>query len=207
MGFHSMARHLLELILMTGLLQSSNALSQGSSELAPAFSLQSVSGETHELAQYRGSYVVLEWMNFRCRIVDGLYKSGTLPALQAELKEKEVIWLSIVSDAQGKQGQVSPEKMMRQIEKRKGNHHAVLLDLVGLVGKMYEAEVSPYMVLVDPEGMIAYQGALDNQPEGEAPEDQPAVNYVSEALKQAMNGEEIEYPVTEAYGCPIRYDR
>lgn len=205
---HSFARHMLELLLIAGVLQTTPAMAQDAGQQASNFSLLSVAGEDVTLEQFKGQYVVLEWMNFRCRAVDALYKSRVMPAMQADLREKDVVWLSIVSEAQGKQGQVATEKMQRQIEKRGGNQHAVLLDVTGVVGRTYGAVVSPHMVVIGPEGGILYQGAFDNQPPGEEMnDDMPAINYVTDALEAAQQGEAVTYPVTEAYGCPIRYDR
>ncbi len=209
MLYQAMARHLVELMILAGslgIIDVSPAIGQPAGEQAPVFSLESVYGETYSLDQFRGKYVVLEWMNFRCRTVDGLYKSHTLPAMQEALREQGVAWLSIVSEASGKQGQVSIEKMQQQLEKRGGKQDAVLIDVTGTVGKMYGASVSPHLVLVNPEGQIIYQGALDNQPEGVAIDDEPAMNYVKEALGLSMKGEPVKFAVTEAYGCPIRYE-
>ena len=207
MVYHSISRHIVELLLVAGLLQSPEAYAQDKGDPAPAFSMQSLAGETYTLEQFRGSYVVLEWMNFRCRTVDVLYKNKSLPNMQNLFKEKGVVWLSIVSEALGKQGQVAPGKMLQQLEKRGGNQEAVLLDPSGYVGQMYGAQVSPHLVLINPEGILVYQGALDNQPGGEVSSDEPLRNYVSDALQQAMNGEKVEFARTEAYGCPIRFYR
>ena len=203
---HSLAKHLLEIILIAGLIDVAAAQAPNL-EKAPVFSLESVTGETHSLEQYRGSYVVLEWMNFRCRTVDLLYKNRVLPTMQAAFKEKGVVWLSIVSEASGKQGQVSPDKMRKQLEKRGGKQDAVLMDVLGVVGPQYEAVVSPHFALINPAGMLIYQGAFDNQPDGDMSDNATAINYVSDALDQAMNGGEVRYPITESYGCPIRYGR
>ena len=210
MIYHSLARHIVELTIFLGsigIYDARPAVGQDVGEPAPAFSLYSILDETHTLEQYQGNYVVLEWMNFRCRIVDQLYKEKTLPTMQSEFREQGVVWLSIVSDAEGKQGQVGSEKMLKQIEKREGSQDAVLLDLNGIVGRMYSAKVSPHMVLIDPAGVLIYLGAIDNQPPGDDFDEEPHINYVANALEQAMNGEPVQYPITEAYGCPIRYDR
>ncbi|MEM8488871.1 MAG: redoxin family protein [Bacteroidota bacterium] len=205
---HSFARHMLELLLVAGVLHTAPVVAQDAGQQASNFSLLSVSGVDVTLDQFKGKYVVLEWMNFRCRTVDALYKNRVLPTMQAELKAQDIVWLSIVSEAQGKQGQVATEKMQRQIEKRGGNQDAVLLDITGHVGQAYGATVSPYLVVINPEGAIIYQGAFDNQPPGEEmDDDMPAINYVTDALEAAQKGEMVPYPVTEAYGCPIRYDR
>ena len=170
MLYQALARHLVELLIIAGsigFIEVPSAIAQPSGEEAPAFTLESVYGKSYSLDQFRGNYVILEWMNFRCRIVDALYKGRKMPALQEEMAAQDVIWLSIVSEAEGKQGQVSAEKMKQQLEKRGGKQHAVLIDDSGVVGRMYGAVVSPHIVVVNPEGQIIYQGALDNQPEGQ----------------------------------------
>ena len=209
MMYQAIARHLVEFLFLAGSMGFLNieaAHGQPAGEEAPAFTLTSVSGESYSLDQFRGSYVVLEWMNFRCRTVDQRYKNGSFPRMQQSLREKDVVWLSIVSEAQGKQGQVSTEKMRQQIEKRGGRQDAVLIDETGVVGRTYGASVSPHMVVVNPEGQIIYQGALDNQPDGVAIDGEPAMNYVMTALEESMQGMAVTNAVTEAYGCSIRYD-
>ena len=209
MNYHSLSKHLLELILLlsaAGAFDPSVATGQDIGEPAYAFSLPSASGDTITLEQFRGKYVVLEWMNFRCRTVDRLYKNNALPAMQSSMKDKDVVWLSIISEAEGKRGQVPLDRLRRQLEKRGGNQEAVLIDASGIVGQAFGAMVSPHIVLVNPDGLVIYEGALDNQPDGEDISE-PALNYLEEALKQSMSGEEIRYATTEAYGCPIRYER
>lgn len=208
MDYQAMTKHIFEILTVlatAGLLGVSAVSGQEANDLAPAFSLQSIDEETHSLEQYQGKYVVLEWMNFRCRTVDQKYKDRSLPDLQLEMKDKGIVWLSIVSEAQGKQGQVSLAKMQRQLEKRQGNQDAVLLDPMGTVGRMYEASVSPHVVLIGPEGELLYQGAIDNEP-AVTDTEEPVVNYLEKAFEEASSGQSIEYALTEAYGCPIRYD-
>src|SRR5712675_1680583 len=71
---------------------------------APDFSLPDASGKTHSLSEYKGKYVVLEWFNPDCPFVKKHYGSGNMQALQKKYTDKGVVWLTICSSAQGKQG-------------------------------------------------------------------------------------------------------
>src|SRR5687767_5828575 len=70
---------------------------------APAVKLPDTRGVEHTLAQYRGKWVVLEWMNYGCPYVKKHYRTGNIPAQQKKWRDKGVVWLSIVSSAPGEQ--------------------------------------------------------------------------------------------------------
>src|SRR5687768_13861921 len=69
---------------------------------APRFTLTDTNGKTHSLDQYKGKWVVLEWLNHECPYVRKHYGGGAMQALQKKYAGK-VTWLSIVSSAPGKQ--------------------------------------------------------------------------------------------------------
>src|ERR1044072_8251344 len=62
---------------------------------APTFSLADISGKDRALADYKGKYVVLEWVNHGCPFVQKHYNSGNMQGLQKEFTGKDVVWLSI----------------------------------------------------------------------------------------------------------------
>ena len=76
---------------------------------APDFTLADLSGKQHELSDYKGKYVVLEWVNFGCPFVKKHYGSKNMQKLQKEFADKGVVWLSICSSAPGKQGNETPD--------------------------------------------------------------------------------------------------
>ncbi len=49
---------------------------------APAFTLPDTNGKKHSLADYKGKWVVLEWINHGCPFVKKHYKEGHMQALQ-----------------------------------------------------------------------------------------------------------------------------
>src|ERR1700737_1622847 len=74
---------------------------------APDFSLTDAKGGTHSLSQYKGKYVVLEWFNPECPFVKKHYGSDNMQKLQQKFTDKGVVWLTIDSSAEGKEGCVS----------------------------------------------------------------------------------------------------
>lgn len=177
-------------------------------DTAPDFSLIDLEGNTHQLSQYKDQYVVLEWLNLRCRTVDRLYKTGAIPALQQQLADEEVVWLSITSSEVGKgEGTVSNEQLKRRLEKRGGQQEAVLLDEMGQVGKLYGVSIEPYFVVIGPDGKMIYEGAFDNIPDPRAEQNEELFNYVEATVEQAKRGEEVSIRITEPYGCEVKYQR
>ena len=157
---------------------------------APLFSLPGTDNETYSLEAFQGKFVVLEWLNFGCPYVKRHYNSGNMPELQNEYTDKNVVWLSIVSSAPGKQGYYEAAEMNAQNENFAGQQTAILLDPSGDVGRMYGAKTTPHMYIIDPEGKLIYKGGIDDQPRARESETKNANNYVRAALEQAMNGEE-----------------
>lgn len=174
-------------------------------EDAPNFTLPDTEGQQHQLADYEGKYVVLEWLNFGCPFVGKHYGSGNMQALQDTYTDKGVVWLSIVSSAEGKQGYYPPEEMKVQKKKHNGNMTAILMDPSGTVGRKYGAKVTPHMYVISPEGELLYKGGIDDKPTTDEADIEGATNYVRNALTQAMNGEEVEPKTAPPYGCTVKY--
>ena len=174
-------------------------------EPAPAFTLPDTDGTTHRLSDFEGKYVVLEWLNFECPFVGKHYDSGNMQKLQASYTDKDVVWLSIVSSAEGKQGYYPPKEMKAQMKKHNGDMTAILMDPSGEVGRTYGAKVTPHMYVISPEGTLLYKGGIDDKPTTDEADIKGATNYVSNALDQALNGKEVTPKTAAPYGCTIKY--
>lgn len=169
---------------------------------APTFTLESASGKKVSLADFKGKWVVLEWWNNGCPVVQRHYNSGNIPKLQAEMKEKGVVWLSIASSAPGKQGHVTVDNARATMDKTKGVPADILMDPTGAVGKSYEAKTTPQMVLISPKQEVVYNGAIDNNSRGNQTE---VINYLVQAYNEASAGKAVTTPKTQPYGCGIKY--
>lgn len=172
---------------------------------APTFTLTDTNGKSHNLGDYKGKYVVLEWLNYGCPYVQNQYGSGNMPSLQKEWTKKGVVWLSVVSSAPGKQGYYEPAEMNDMTKKMGGAGTAVLLDPTGQVGKSYGARTTPHMFVIDPKGTLIYAGGIDSKPSRKPQEDSSVVNYVAQALNESLAGKPVSIKKARSYGCDVKY--
>ena len=174
-------------------------------DAAPAFTATASNGKTVRLADYRGKYVVLEWHNNGCPYVGKHYNSGNMQRLQKHWTSQGVVWLTILSSAPGKQGYVTASEENDYLTKEQAVPTAALLDPTGEIGHLYDAKTSPQMVVINPQGVVIYSGAIDDKPTTDLQDVQGATNYVSLALEQAMAGKPVQTPATRPYGCSVKY--
>ena len=172
---------------------------------APEFSLKGVDGKTHNLSDYEGKIVVLEWTNYDCPFVKKHYESGNMQKLQRDYTGKDVAWLAINSSAPGKQGNFSVKTWKERAKKQKQAATAILLDPDGKVGKAYGAKTTPHLFVVGKDGKVAYAGAIDDQPSWKSETVKKAENYVAKALDALLAGKEVETKVSRPYGCSVKY--
>jgi peroxiredoxin len=192
--------------LSTGLLllcAGAFALTPG--QIAPDFKGTDSNGKTETLAQYRGKYVVLEWANQGCPYERKHYESGNMESLQKQWTAKGVVWLSVISSAPGEQGNVTPAEENDYLRKMKAAPTAAILDPTGTIGRLYSAKTTPHMFVIDPQGKIVYEGAIDDQPSTDPATLKGAKNYVTAALEESMSGKPVATPVTKSYGCSVKY--
>lgn len=172
---------------------------------APAFSAVDANGKTRSLAEFKGKTVVLEWTNDGCPYVKKHYNAGNMQKLQQDAAKAGTVWLSIISSAPGKQGYVDAAGANELTRTRGAEPAAVLLDPKGDVGRLYEAQTTPHMFVIDTTGVLRYMGAIDDQPTTEAASLAKARNYVSEALGSLASGKPVAEAATDPYGCSVKY--
>ena len=174
-------------------------------EPAPAFTATDSNGKAVNLADYKGKFVVLEWHNNGCPYVQKHYNGGNMQKLQKEWTAKGVVWLTIISSAPGKQGYVTAPDANAYAKEKSAAPTAILLDPAGEVGHAYDAKTSPQMYVVDPKGILIYDGAIDDKPTTDLADLTGAKNYVSQALGEALAGKPVSEPTTRPYGCSVKY--
>src|SRR5258708_13790721 len=130
---------------------------------APDFSLPDTNGQSHRLSEYKGKYVVLEWYNPDCPFVRKHYGSGNMQALQKEFTAKGVVWLSIDSSAPGQEGNYPAAKLNEMASSQGVARTPLLLDPDGKEGHEYGAKTTPHMYIINPEGKLPDEGAIDNK--------------------------------------------
>jgi hypothetical protein len=172
---------------------------------APDFQLTDIEGKTHHLTAYHGKTVVLEWVNPECPFVVKHYRSGNMPKLQKSATENGVIWLSINSGRSGAQGDFTPNQVQSWATKTGANFSGYLKDGSGKVGRTYGAKTTPHMFVINPEGILVYDGAIDSIASSRDRDISRAENYVEQALAALQRGKMPEKAKSRPYGCSVKY--
>jgi len=174
-------------------------------EMAPNFKGMDTNGVQHELSDFLGKTVVLEWTNHDCPYVKKHYDGGNMQSIQKSATDDGVVWLSIVSSASGKQGQLDNATANAVMKDVGSNATARIQDPSGTIGKLYDAKTTPHMFVVDAEGALVYAGAIDSDSSFKPDGIPTATNYVTDALSSIKAGEPIEVSSTQPYGCSVKY--
>jgi hypothetical protein len=174
-------------------------------QAAPDFNLKDSDGKSYSLSGYKGKYVVLEWVNFDCPFVRAQYHSGVMPDLQKAYTERGVVWLSVCSSSQGKDGFFEGSDLKARMEALKAAPSAYLVDAGGNVGRLYAVKSTPTMYIVNPQGIVIYAGGIDDTPTTNPDEVSYSRNYVREALDLAMEGKPVKVTYSKSYGCSVKY--
>ena len=74
-----------------------------------------------------------------------------------------------------------------------------------LFRSLYDAKTTPHIFVIDPKGMLVYNGAIDNRPTTDTSDINGAKNYLSLALEEVMAGKSVSVPITRPYGCSVKY--
>ncbi|MFL6593846.1 MAG: redoxin family protein, partial [Chthoniobacterales bacterium] len=141
----------------------------------------------------------------QCPFVQKHYGSGNMQKLQQEYAAKGVTWLSIDSSAPGKEGNLSPEAANKKIAEWHMKSSALLLDSEGKAGQSYGAKNTPHMFVINPDGKIVYEGAIDSKATANPSDIPTATNYVKVALDESLGGKPVSNPNTKPYGCSVKY--
>ncbi len=176
-------------------------------EQAPVFTGRSASGDTVSLADFSGKTVVLEWTNDGCPFVKKHYANppSNMQTLQKTAKADDVVWLSVISSAPGKQGYATAERANELTASRGAAPAHVILDASGEIGRLYGAKTTPHMFVIAPDGTLVYEGAIDSNPSAKVEDIAGATNFVTAALADLAAGRPVAIASTKPYGCSVKY--
>jgi len=172
---------------------------------APDFTVTDSNGQPVRLLGLRGRLVVLEWTNDGCPFVQKWYRTGAMQDLQRSAAGLGAVWLSVISSAPGEQGAADGPRANDLTRTRNAAPAHVLLDPRGDLGRMYEAQTTPHMFIVGPDGMLGYMGGADSIASTRDDDLARAKPYVREALAALAAGRPAPDPATRAYGCTVKY--
>lgn len=199
----SVFRFALPIVFVLSLIVAAFAAKVG--DPAPDFTATDSNGKIHRLADSKGKYVVLEWHNQGCPYTRKHYESGNMQRLQKEWTAKGVVWFTVISSAPGTQGYVTAGEENDYVKRMNATPTAVLLDPDGTLGHLYAAKTTPHMYIIDPNGVLIYNGAIDDHPTSDPSDIAGSKNYVSTALQEVMTGKKVTDAATRPYGCSVKY--
>jgi peroxiredoxin len=168
---------------------------------APGFTLEALDGTSHSLADYAGKVVVLEWLNPNCPFSDRHAREHTMTRLAAE--HGEVAWVGINSTSREHRDYLPPAEHQKWAGTN-GIDYPILYDESGQVGHAYDARTTPHMFIIDEQGNVVYNGAIDDDPPGRR-EAAARDNYVGGGLDAYAADRAIEPASTKPYGCSVKY--
>lgn len=200
-----MKTNLMTIILALFLFVSPAFAAADIGEKAPDFTGIDSNGNNVSLQDYLGNIVVLEWSNHECPYVKKHYESNNMQELQKDLGEKGVVWLTIVSSAKGLQGYTTQQEANEIMKQNNATPTARILDSSGEIGALYDARTTPHMFVINADGVLVYKGAIDDIPSAKPSDTAKANNFVKQAVNALLAGEDIKTPVTNPYGCSVKY--
>ena len=165
---------------------------------APDFTVKDVNGKAIKLSDYKGKIVVLESYNLDCPYVQNHYNSGAMQELQGSLTAKDVAWLTVNSSYD------KVDKAKKEAQDKKIKATAVVYDPKGTIGKAYGFKTTPHVVVIDKDGKVAYNGAIDDKAETEG-DPRAAKNYVKDVVGKLQAGQAVTVAKTKPYGCGVKY--
>lgn len=175
---------------------------------APIFlSAATAQGTEIDLPDFEGKTVVLEWTNHDCPFVKKHYATppANMQGLQEESGEADVVWIQVISSAEGKQGHVSAEKALELNTTRGATPAYTILDESGDIGRAYGAKTTPHMYVIDGEGLLKYNGAIDSIKSANVEDIEAADPYFLNAINAVVEGQTVELASTTPYGCSVKY--
>lgn len=170
--------------------------------IAPAFTLTDTDGKTVNLSDFAGKVVVLAWFNPGCPFVKKHFENGanTFNDLNKKYGEKGVVFVAINSGAAGKEGAGKEANVSARKDWK--IEFPILLDDTGKVGKLYGAQRTPEMFIINKDGTLAYHGAIDDS---DKMKEVGKTNYVAKALDEILAGKPVSTTQTKPYGCTVKY--
>lgn len=173
-------------------------------KVAPSFSLTDIHEQEVNLDKLRGEVIVLEWFNPHCPFVKKHYGSGHMQSLQEEFVKKGVKWLVIDSTNPTHQNFSSADQLEKKSQELGIKSSFLLLDPTGKVGRVYQAKTTPHMFIIDKDGKLTYQGAIDNDASATS-DPKVALNYMRQGLEEVLAGKSVSVAHTTPYGCSVKY--
>jgi peroxiredoxin len=156
------------------------------------FSLPDIDGKTQSLADLKGSKgVVLVFVSIQCPVVRGY--NERINELAKAYKAKGIALVGIDSNITESAADVKAHAMMNW-------DFPVLIDKNAKVADNFAASVTPEAFYIDPNNVLLYHGAIDNDRSGR----NVTERFLQTAFDSTLAGKKIDRTSANAFGCTIK---
>ncbi len=157
------------------------------------FTLKGIDGQSVSLSSLKGKPVMLVFWSAQCPFV--VKYEDRLAKLAEEYAGKGVAIYGIDSNKTE-----TPEQIQKTAAERKLKY-PILLDPGNKIADQFGALTTPHIFIMDAQGNLAYEGAVDDQGWGN---DEPKKHYVREALDALLSGAAVPTASTKSVGCTVK---
>lgn len=159
-------------------------------EPAPDFVLPDLNGDPVRLGDLRGKIVILNFWSCECPHSERTDRQ--IMSMFVQWRE-DVLLLPVASNQIETQEAIAQAAWARRLP-------LVLLDADHRVADLYAAQTTPHVFVMDREGFLRYQGAVDDVSFRQR---RPTRFYLDEAVEALLTGHFPPVAETPAYGCAI----
>jgi peroxiredoxin len=174
-------------------------------QVAPVFNVTDSTGQARQLAEFQRKTVVLEWSSTSCPFAAAQYKGGRMPELQRWARERDVVWLTVLSSHPSRSDYLAAPQAQAFNSRRGGAPTALLIDSDGKVGRAYGAATANHMFVIDTTGVLAYAGGIDDSESMDPQVVSRSHSHVRAALEDLLAGRSVRVAETKPYGCALAY--
>jgi peroxiredoxin len=160
---------------------------------APDFTLPDTDGNPVSLSAHRGKIVVLDWWSAECPASERYDK--WFSRRHFEWQERGAVLLAIDSNS------IYDDDEIRRIRSARAIPFPILRDRGAVVADLYGAKTTPHGFVIDRDGALAYEGAIDDQSWSNAV---PKVNYLEQVVTALLDGKKSPLTAVEPFGCSVK---
>ncbi len=159
-------------------------------QLAPDFELPDLEGRLHRLTAYRGKVVIINFWSCECPHSERTDKA--ILAMFVQWRD-DIVMLSVAANRNENVEALKTAADARRLP-------TVLIDSLGLVADLYEAQTTPHVYVIDRGGILRYRGAVDDMTFRKKT---PTRFFLDEAVGSLLEGRLPTLAESPAYGCTI----
>jgi thioredoxin-related protein len=163
-------------------------------------------GKEVDLSQI-DSEIIFEWSNLECPYVKRHYGSNNMQTTQKFAKSNNVIWITVISSAENKQGYIHPKDAVNTFASLQSFPDHIVIDKNGNLGKKFNAKTTPHIFIADKNKNIVYQGAIDDAGGANfwTTDLNLSTNFVKKVVNDINSSKPLSISKTRPYGCSVKY--